>query len=453
MGSFRPRISSAGQKLLFTAELYGKRELANHAAAGAYAFLLSATPAFLVLLFASSRMLRGSNAAADTLKAVLGGILGSETLEDIAHVYFSQPLTGFAAAFGIVNLIWAARLFVVSIQRGLRTIWADSGPTRPVRENLLTFVLEFVFLVSIIALLFLSQAAHIVISTIRDQGARSALLSFSQTASSVLPNIALCGFSYATYRTVPPVRPRHSHCMIGAVLCTISYIVFLAIIGALRNTTRYDLLYGVMGNLILGLINVYMFFSLYFFFAEFVYVLSSFDELLLGRYMHRPRKKTVADRTEASLLAKLPYRLSQRYGEDYKAGQTIFRSGDETSDVYLLREGEVDIYQTIGSGEELHWVSTAKPGEFFGEMAYLLGDRRMVTAVARTPASVLALPAQTFERFLAVDARASRRLVKLLSIRLADTARIAAEAQAQDALSLDDKEDNEEADTIGGNQP
>lgn len=440
MGSFGSRISSIGHRLWFTAELYGKRELANHAAAGAYSFLLSATPAFLVLLFASSRILQGTNAAADTLKAVLGEILGPETLESIAGVYFSRPLTGFAAAFGIVNLIWAARLFVVSIQRGLRVIWADWGPIHPLRENLLTFVVELVFLFGIIVILILSQTARILVSAIHDQGTRSAFLSLSKTISSVLPHIVLCAFAYATYRTIPTVRPPHSHCLIGAVLCVASYLVFLMVINALRNTTRYDLLYGVMGNLILGLINVYIFFSLYFFFAEFVYVLGSFDELLLGRYLHRPHQKTTAERTEDSLTAKLPYRLLQRYGRDYSAGQVIFRSGEASTDVYFVRDGKVDICHEALSRGKLQRITTVLPGEFFGEMAYLLSERRTATAVAQTPVSVLTLPARTFERFLAMDARASRRLVKLLSVRLANTTRFAARAQAWDALSLDEGE-------------
>ena len=301
MGPLRIRFSAAGQRLLFAAELYGKRELANHAAAGAYAFLLSATPAFLVLLVASSKILQGSNAAAEALKTVLGGILGAQTLDSIAKVYLSRPLTGFAAVFGTVTLIWAARLFVVSVQRGLRTVWADAGPVRPVRESLLTFAVEFVLLFAIIALLAGSQAAKIVIAAIRDQGVRSAALTLFRAASAVLPHVALGVFAFATYRTVPPVRPKRMHCLAGAVLCAVSYAVFLAVIGTVRNAARYDLLYGVMGNLILGLINVYMFFSLYFFFAQFVYVLGSFDALLLGRYLHRSHARSrAADRAEAS---------------------------------------------------------------------------------------------------------------------------------------------------------
>ena len=443
MASSKSRIASVGRRLLFSAELYGKRELANHAAAGAYAFLLSATPAFLVLLFVSSRILQGSNAAADALKGVLGGVLGAETLESIARFYFSKPLTGIAAVFGIINLVWAARLFVVSIQRGLRTIWADAGIVHPVRENFITFALEFVILFSIIALLVASQASRIVISMIRDQGTRSALLGLFQAASSVLPHFVLCAFSYYTYRTVPPVRPRRLHCLVGAVLCAASYVLFMFVVGALRNTARYDLLYGVLGNLILGLINVYMFFSLYFFFAEFVYVLGSFDALLLGRYLHRSRKKAeseAADRMETSLASHIPYRLLQRYGRDYEAGQRIFCAGEEGSDVFLLRAGAVGVYQKVPTTDGMHQVSTAHAGEFFGEMAYLLGERRSATTVALTPVSVLAIPVDVFERFLAVDSRAARRLVKLLSVRLSHTTRMAAEAQARDALSLDEGE-------------
>lgn len=137
----------------------------------------------------------------------------------------------------------------------------------------------------------------------------------------------------------------------------------------------------------------------------------------------------------------MPYRLLRRFGRDYPEGAKIFRAGDEGNEVFLLREGEVGILQAPAAGGPPVQVSTVRAGEFFGEMAYLLGDRRTATTVALTPVSVLALPVRLFERFLAVDARASRRLVKLLSARLSETTRLAAEAQARDALVLDDGDD------------
>ncbi len=440
MPSLGTRWASAGRRFLFAAELYGKRELANHAAAGAYAFLLSATPAFLVLLAASSWFLRGSEAAAGILKSVLGEILGPHTLEGIARAYLSRPLTGFAAVFGIVNLVWASRLLVASIQRGLRTIWADTGPVRPVRESLLTFAVELVLLVSVIAVLAASQTARIVLDSVRNLAARGTLLRFYRAAYLAAPHAALFLFSYGTYRTIPPARPRHSHCLAGAALCAAVYALLRALLDSIRNIARYDLLYGVLGNLILGLINVYLFFSLYFFFAGFVYVLESFDALLLGRYLHRKRPRG-AEAPASDPEAGMPYRLLRRFGRDYSEGAEIFRAGDEGNEVFLLREGEVGILQAPAAGGPPVRVSTVRPGEFFGEMAYLLGDRRTATTVALTPVSVLALPVRLFERFLAVDARASRRLVKLLSARLSETTRLAAEAQARDALVLDDGDD------------
>ncbi len=415
MASVGTRMASAGRRFLFAVELFGKRELANHAAAGAYAFLLSATPAFLVLLAVSSWFLRGSDAATGVLKSVLGDILGTHTLEGIARAYLSRPLTGFAAVFGIVNLVWAARLLVASIQRGLRTVWADAGPVRPVRESLLTFVVELGLLFSVIALLAASQAARIVLDSIRDPAARGTLRDVYRAATGAAPHAALFLFAFGTYRTVPPVRPRHVHCLAGAALCASSYAVLRALLGSIRNIARYDLLYGVLGNLILGLINVYLFFSLYFFFAGFVYVLDSFDALLLGRYLHRKRPRAAEATPASSLEARLPYRLLRRFGRDYPEGAEIFRAGEEGTEVFLLREGEVGIFQTPAGGGQPVRVSTARPGEFFGEMAYLLGDRRTATTVALSPVSVLALPVRLFERFLDVDARASRRLVKLLS--------------------------------------
>ncbi|HQO66306.1 MAG TPA: YhjD/YihY/BrkB family envelope integrity protein, partial [Spirochaetales bacterium] len=115
-------FKSVSQRVVFSLEQFSRHEMANHAAAGAYAFLLSAIPAVLVILFVSSRVLGTLDSGLvlgvlDPIIAVFGG------REAIAS-FVSTPLAGFTGAFGVVNLLWAARLFIVSMQRGMRIVYA-----------------------------------------------------------------------------------------------------------------------------------------------------------------------------------------------------------------------------------------------------------------------------------------------------------------------------------------
>lgn len=60
------------------------------------------------------------------------------------------------------------------------------------------------------------------------------------------------------------------------------------------------------------------------------------------------------------------------------AGNVIFREGDPGTTMYVLLEGEVDI-QIHGST-----LYTARPGDFFGEMALIESRERSATAIAKT---------------------------------------------------------------------
>ncbi len=130
---------------------------------------------------------------------------------------------------------------------------------------------------------------------------------------------------------------------------------FGALLGLTINVERYGVVYGILGNLIVGLIKVYFFFWLYFFFLEFCYTLEFFDSLLFARF-HR-------------VLAP------------------------------DIRSGKVE-------------------RALFGEMAGLLDEPRSAWAVALTDCTVFVLPPVMFKRFLEHDPAASTRFIELLASRL-----------------------------------
>jgi len=63
--------------------------------------------------------------------------------------------------------------------------------------------------------------------------------------------------------------------------------------------------------------------------------------------------------------------------QSFSAGETIFKAGDPRKYMYVIVEGEVDLY--INSG----LVETVEPGGIFGEMALIEQDVRAASAIAR----------------------------------------------------------------------
>ncbi|MBU0927658.1 MAG: YihY/virulence factor BrkB family protein [Spirochaetes bacterium] len=408
-------LKSLTQRILFSLEQFSRHEMANHAAAGAYSFLLSAIPAVLVILFISSRAVASFDA--EGIIRLLSPFLQAFGGRDALRSFLSTPLAGFAGAFGFINLVWAARLFIVSIQRGIRVVYSDAAKANPIRENALTFVVELVVIVAVVLIISASQVARAAIAAM-DWAPAAAFFGLAvKTAFHALPMASLWLFVFLTYENIPPLKPRVRHAALSSALCVASYTVLGGLLGLTLDTARYGLLYGILGNLIVGLIKVYFFFWLYFFFAEMCYAIEYFDSLLFARFHRISSSDKPAGRIERTLFAE-PDRLFKRYAREYAAGRTIFSKGDADRSALYLYRGSVEIYLSPPGDAGATLVSTVEEGEFFGEMAWILEESRSAYAVAKDACTVFVLPPELFERFLAQDAGASRRLVELLAARL-----------------------------------
>jgi len=407
-------LKSITQRALFSFEQFSRHEMANHAAAGAYSFLLSAIPAVLVILYISSMALVSFDA--ELILATLNPFIEAFGGRDALETLVSKPLAGFAGAVGFINLIWAARLFIVSLQRGIRVIYSDAAKSNPVRENVLTFAVELIVIVAVVLIILVSQVARATIAAMKWAPAAEFFGLAVKAGLLVLPVVLLWIFVFLTFKNVPPKRPNLFNAAFSAALCVVAYSAFGAILGLTLNTTRYGLLYGILGNLIVGLIKVYFFFWLYFFFAELCYTLEYFDTLLFARFHKVNSAEKPAGKIERSLFAE-PNRLMKRYARTYQAGEVIFAQGDEDRSALYLYHGSVEIYLSHGKTPG-NLLSTVSEGDFFGEMAWILEEPRSALARAKTECTVFILPPDLFERFLAQDADASRRLVGMLAARL-----------------------------------
>lgn len=102
--------------------------------------------------------------------------------------------------------------------------------------------------------------------------------------------------------------------------------------------------------------------------------------------------------------------------ETYNTGNKIFNQGDQGDAVYLLVNGEVELFTKDG----LHTstIATLKAGEIFGEMALLSNKPRGATAVVTESCEVIVVPRETFEHHLKQVNPVIRSVIKTLTKRL-----------------------------------
>lgn len=72
------------------------------------------------------------------------------------------------------------------------------------------------------------------------------------------------------------------------------------------------------------------------------------------------------------------------------AGQTLFHAGDPGDSLFIVREGEVELYIKDTVGQKIV-LTTAQAGDMFGELAMLDSGPRTATALALTDCEVLVL--------------------------------------------------------------
>lgn len=111
-------------------------------------------------------------------------------------------------------------------------------------------------------------------------------------------------------------------------------------------------------------------------------------------------------RRELRALEKLGTRVS------VPAGRRLLLEGSRGSEVLIALSGQA----VCVVGDEL--VDTFGPGDVFGEIAALDGERRTATVTAETAMEVLVLELPEFEELLRVAPTITRRLLDLAARRL-----------------------------------
>jgi putative ABC transport system ATP-binding protein len=111
---------------------------------------------------------------------------------------------------------------------------------------------------------------------------------------------------------------------------------------------------------------------------------------------HDDRITQIADR----VIELVPhFSGADRQPEEVKldAGTVLFEMGDRSDLVYVVEEGEVEIYRTRADGTE-EFVATIGAGNYFGELGPMFNLPRSASARARTACRLTAYPLRAFRR-------------------------------------------------------
>ncbi|WEV78166.1 Crp/Fnr family transcriptional regulator [Janibacter cremeus] len=99
------------------------------------------------------------------------------------------------------------------------------------------------------------------------------------------------------------------------------------------------------------------------------------------------------------------------------AGEPLVRAGDEPTDVYIVRDGCLEL--AVRSAGRRIVIQILRPGDIDGDIQMLLGKAMPYETRAQTDTTCLMLEREAFERLLATHPQLSRRWLTSVSERLA----------------------------------
>jgi PAS domain S-box-containing protein len=108
-----------------------------------------------------------------------------------------------------------------------------------------------------------------------------------------------------------------------------------------------------------------------------------------------------------------------RYIVSFRQGETLFLEGEDSQNLYILLEGQLDVLK----GEQVINI-ISEPGAVFGEMSFLLGAKRTATVRAGSEVRAVSIPREEINNFLSDFPELSQKMTRLLARRLDATSHV-----------------------------
>jgi len=125
-------------------------------------------------------------------------------------------------------------------------------------------------------------------------------------------------------------------------------------------------------------------------------------------------------------------RVRSTYERTLAPGDTVFDEGDPGDHLYVIQSGEIELARE--GQQDRRVVARLGPGDFFGELSVVAGQRRSTRAVAVKQTRVLELDRATLEAMCLAQPEIAIRMIRILVSRLVEAERRLAMLGVDDLL-------------------
>lgn len=407
---FRKFLVKTRQSLYITTNMFFQNSLPTIASACAFGMLFSVLPVVFLIITLLIRVLHTEHSFVLQFYDYISLLITREQFDQLVQTILSVKKVGSFEIISIIAIFWLARRFFLSVMRGFHIInHIDSG-RKGITSTMGGFFGETIAVVGIAIIISAVLAAR---SLLKIEIFADLLPWIDSTLYprlvSIAPPVMLFLVIFLTYRYAPGTKPKLSLCARAALYTTLTFKLMTLIFKLFLNTSRYNMIYGVLSNVMVLLLEAGVFFQIFLFFAQFIYVKQFFSQLEFAELYLLP------DAHDQGLLSKLRRKL---FFSDFitlsdkliqiKKDEIIYGEGYPSDFIYCVADGLIEINKDKTT---THY----EKGHFFGELSCLTDNLRDETVRALTPVTLIRFEKKEFEQLVSKNPEINRKFLSIMS--------------------------------------
>ncbi|MCR5400782.1 MAG: YihY/virulence factor BrkB family protein [Treponema sp.] len=412
-------LTRFGQFLYLSISNFTKNSLWESASACAFGFIFSFIPVTLIIFTVLVGIIQ---VYPSIYNFIINFASEIETIVNIMPLLNRLMEMRSVKSFNIflaVWVIWMARKLFNSIIISVNKVFRSQSKRKSWFNQLLTFISEFAATLIVALIIIVAFAFTRILNLPLFQTILSNFpLLFRQSSHNIGIFILYFVLFFCTviaYRMIPGTKPRWKRCIFYAALCTIIFFVLSYFINLFMNVTNYNTIYGTISSLVLLMMKVYLFFVIFLFCAQMIFVSQFFDTLLRSEIYQLPtsESKGWGNYLRRFLFINPSQIQSEENTVSLKAGDILFRKGDKVDFVYYIKSGTIEECQD--EQKEKAECSLFSKGSFLGDVQCILNEGYNATSRAVTDCELISFRAEEFMQIIEKSHHAARKAISKIS--------------------------------------
>ena len=411
---FKKVFSRFGQMLYLTISNFSKNAMWESASACAFGFIFSFVPVTMIIFTVLVGILR---IYPNIYNFIISFTEQFDSVIKITPLLDNMLKIRSFSSFNIflgVWVIWMARKLFNSIITALNKVFRSVSRRKSWFNQILTFIIEFaitlIIAVVIIAAFIFSQILSLpFFQTILEYFPLLQKQSSSNLGTFVLYLILFISTVIA-YRIIPGTKPLLRRCVFYAALSTVTFFIVSHLLNMFMNVTNYNTVYGTISSLVVLMMKVYMFFIIFLFCAQMIYVSQFFDPLLRSEiYLLPPFScKTVGDYLRRFLFINPSEIQTPENTVHLEIGETLYHRNDKVTKVYFLKSGAISEASEQG-------FTLRSQGCFLGDVQCILNQTYQADTQALAECELISFTADEFMQIIEKSHHAARKAISKIS--------------------------------------